>query len=39
VGPDRDSDKRQRTAIESFAKWAGFALVDEFTDAAVSNML
>ena len=39
VGPDKDSDKRQRTAIESFAKRAGFALVDEFTDAAVSNML
>jgi DNA invertase Pin-like site-specific DNA recombinase len=37
VGPDKDSDKRQRAAIESFAKRAGFALVGEFTDAAVSG--
>jgi DNA invertase Pin-like site-specific DNA recombinase len=37
VGADKDSDKRQRAAIEGFAKRAGFALVDEFTDAAVSG--
>jgi hypothetical protein len=37
VGPDKDSDKRQRAAIESFAKRTGFALVAEFTDAAVSG--
>jgi DNA invertase Pin-like site-specific DNA recombinase len=37
VGPDRDSDKRQRTAIEGFARRVGFALVGEFTDAAVSG--
>src|SRR5712672_746102 len=35
VGADKDSDKRQRAAIGGFAKRAGFALVDEFTDAAV----
>ncbi len=37
VGTDKDSDKRQRAAIESFAKRAGFALVGEFNDAAVSG--
>jgi len=37
VGPDKDSDKRQRAAIASFAKRAGFTLVDEFCDAAVSG--
>jgi DNA invertase Pin-like site-specific DNA recombinase len=37
VGADKDSDKRQRAAIESFAKRAGFDLVGEFTDAAVSG--
>jgi DNA invertase Pin-like site-specific DNA recombinase len=37
VGADKDSDKRQRAAIEGFAKRAGFALVGEFTDAAVSG--
>lgn len=35
VGPDKDSDKRQRAAIQSFAKQSGFTLVDEFYDAAV----
>jgi DNA invertase Pin-like site-specific DNA recombinase len=35
VGADKDSDKRQRTAIEAFAKRSGFALVCEFNDAAV----
>ena len=37
VGTDKDSDKRQRAAIASFAKHASFILVDEFTDAAVSG--
>jgi len=32
-----DSDKRQRAAIEAFAKRAGYELVDEFYDAAVSG--
>ena len=37
VGTDKDSDRRQRQAIQGFAKRAGFALVDEFYDAAVSG--
>jgi DNA invertase Pin-like site-specific DNA recombinase len=37
VGADKDSDKRQRAAIASFAKRARFAIVDEFNDAAVSG--
>src|SRR5262245_14335577 len=37
VGADRDSDKRQREAIAAFAKRAGFELVEEFYDAAVSG--
>jgi DNA invertase Pin-like site-specific DNA recombinase len=37
VGPDRDSDKRQRAAIVAFGKRAGFTLVGEFYDAAVSG--
>jgi DNA invertase Pin-like site-specific DNA recombinase len=37
VGPDKDSDKRQRIAIAAFAKAAGFELVAEFYDAAVSG--
>lgn len=37
VGADKDSDKRQRRAIEAFAKGAGLALVGEFYDAAVSG--
>jgi DNA invertase Pin-like site-specific DNA recombinase len=35
VGTDKDSDKRQRAAIEGFARRAGFALVAEFNDQAV----
>jgi hypothetical protein len=30
VGTDKDSDKRQRAAIEALAKRAGYGLVDEF---------
>lgn len=37
VGIDKDSDKRQRAAIEGFAKRAGFTIVDEYYDAAVSG--
>ena len=37
VGADKDSDKRQRHAIEAFAKRAGHELVGEFYDAAVSG--
>ncbi len=37
VGTDKDSDKRQRAAIQSFAKTAGYTLVAEFYDAAVSG--
>jgi DNA invertase Pin-like site-specific DNA recombinase len=37
VGADKDSDKRQRAAIEGYARRAGFVLVGEFTDAAVSG--
>jgi DNA invertase Pin-like site-specific DNA recombinase len=37
VGPDKDSERRQRAAIESFARRAGLALFAEFTDAAVSG--
>ncbi len=37
VGADKDSDKRQRAAIEAFAKVAGFGVVGEYYDAAVSG--
>jgi DNA invertase Pin-like site-specific DNA recombinase len=37
VGPDKDSDKRQRAAIEAFAKRAGFTIVAEYYDKAVSG--
>ena len=37
VGVDKDSDKRQRAAIESFSKRAGFSIVGEYYDAAVSG--
>jgi DNA invertase Pin-like site-specific DNA recombinase len=37
VGADKDSDRRQREAIASFAKRAGYELVAEFYDAAVSG--
>ena len=37
VGTDKDSEKRQRQAIEGFAKRAGLEIVDEFYDAAVSG--
>ena len=37
VGPDKDSDKRQRAAIQAYAKGAGYEIVAEFYDAAVSG--
>ena len=35
VGADKDSETRQRAAIEAFARRAGFAIVATFYDAAV----
>lgn len=37
VGADKDSEKRQRAAIEAFAKSAGIEIVGEYYDAAVSG--
>src|SRR5262247_1761078 len=37
VGEGKDSDKRQRDAIQGFARHAGYELVGEFYDAAVSG--
>lgn len=37
VGPNKDSDKRQRDAIRSFADYANFELVGEYNDPAVSG--
>jgi len=37
VGADKDSERRQREAIQAFAKRVGFALVDEFSDPGVSG--
>jgi hypothetical protein len=37
VGADKDSDRRQREAIAAFAGRAGYELVAEFYDAAVSG--
>ena len=37
AGPDKDSDKRQRTAIAAFAKAHRYVVVAEFYDAAVSG--
>lgn len=37
VGADKDSDKRQREAIQRFADTAGLELVGEYYDAAVSG--
>jgi hypothetical protein len=37
VGADKDSDRRQREAIAAFARRAGYDLVGEFYDAAVSG--
>jgi DNA invertase Pin-like site-specific DNA recombinase len=37
VGEDKDSARRQRDAIAAYAEAAGYELVDEFYDAAVSG--
>jgi DNA invertase Pin-like site-specific DNA recombinase len=37
VGDDKDSLIRQRVAVERFAKSAGYTIIDEFYDAAVSG--
>ena len=37
VGADKDSDKRQREAIRAYADRAGYEIVDEFYDQAVSG--
>jgi DNA invertase Pin-like site-specific DNA recombinase len=37
VCADKDSDARQRAAIEAFAKRAGYELVGEYYDAAVNG--
>lgn len=37
VGADKDSEKRQRAAIEAFAKHAGFEIIDWYYDEAVSG--
>jgi DNA invertase Pin-like site-specific DNA recombinase len=37
VGADKDSEKRQRMAIEAFAKRAGLEIVEWFYDPAVSG--
>lgn len=37
VGADKDSDKRQRAAIEAFARRNGYELAGEHYDAAVSG--
>jgi DNA invertase Pin-like site-specific DNA recombinase len=37
VGTDKDSDRRQRQAIQTFAKRSGFGIVEEFYDASVSG--
>jgi DNA invertase Pin-like site-specific DNA recombinase len=37
VGPDKDSERRQRAAVDRFAKRAGYSIVDWFYDAAVSG--
>ncbi|WP_426442046.1 recombinase family protein [Bradyrhizobium genosp. P] len=38
VGADKDSDKRQRASIAGYAKQAGFDVVDEYYDPAVSGV-
>ena len=37
VGTDKDSETRQRVAIEGFAKRTGYEVVDWFADPAVSG--
>lgn len=37
IGADKDSEKRQRAAIEVFAKRAGYEIIDWYYDEAVSG--
>ena len=37
IGADKDSEPRQRRAIGGYAKRAGYALVDEFSDQPVKS--
>jgi DNA invertase Pin-like site-specific DNA recombinase len=37
IGPEKDSDTRQRTAIAAFAKSAGYELAGEYRDDAISG--
>jgi DNA invertase Pin-like site-specific DNA recombinase len=37
VGGDKDSDKRQRALIQAFAKRAGFTIIAEYYDKAISG--
>jgi DNA invertase Pin-like site-specific DNA recombinase len=37
VGPDKDSEARQRLAVEAFAKRSGYEIVESYYDAAVSG--
>ncbi|MBX5268623.1 recombinase family protein [Rhizobium sp. NLR17b] len=37
VGADKDSERRQREAIDGFANAAGYEIVDSYYDAAVSG--
>jgi hypothetical protein len=37
IGADKDRDKRQRAAIDAYAKASGYAVIDTYYDAAVSG--
>ena len=37
TGPDKDSERRQRTAVTAYAEALKFEVVAEFYDAAVSS--
>jgi DNA invertase Pin-like site-specific DNA recombinase len=37
VGPDKDSEKRQRAAIQRYARRTGITVVEWFNDPAVSG--
>ena len=38
VGENKDSGKRQRAAIQAFAKRAGYEMIQEFNDEAVKAL-
>src|SRR5580704_14275635 len=37
TGEDKDSETRQKRAVEAYAKRAGFEIIDSYYDAAVSG--